>query len=166
MEGGHSMRRAKLRAAVICAIVIAATATVMISSADTAAEAKSGSKRALSGQITVFYSDNYVFNSVDLAKKWWGNIAKEWKAKYPNVKLNLVGVGGTDVDEMNKAALLFRSKSQAPDVLQLPTTFVSQFGGSGFLADLSKYVGSKSTAPFWSNFPKPVQDMGRFNGTL
>ena len=31
----------------------------------------------------MFYSYNYVFNSVDLAKKWWGNIAKEWKAKYP-----------------------------------------------------------------------------------
>jgi multiple sugar transport system substrate-binding protein len=166
MEGDHPMRRAKLRAAIVCAIVIAATATVMISSAGTAAQAQSGSTRALSGEITVFYSYNYVFNSVDLAKKWWGNIAKEWKTKYPNVKLNLVGVGGTDIDEMNKAALLFRSKSQAPDVLQLPTTFVSQFGGSGFLADLSKYVGSKSTAPFWSNFPKPVQDMGRFNSTL
>ena len=37
------MRRAKLRAAVICAIVIAATATVMISSAGTAAQAQSGS---------------------------------------------------------------------------------------------------------------------------
>jgi multiple sugar transport system substrate-binding protein len=161
------MRRAKLRAAVIGAIVIAATATVVLSGArTTTAQAQAGSGRALSGEITVFYSYNYVFNSVDLAKKWWGNIAREWKTKYPGVKLRLVGVGGTDIDEMNKAALLFRSKSQAPDVLQLPTTFVSQFGGSGFLADLGKYVQSKSTAPFWPNFPKAVQDMGRFNGTL
>jgi multiple sugar transport system substrate-binding protein len=119
-----------------------------------------------SGQITVLYSYNYVFNSVQLAKTWWANIAKEWKKKYPNVKLNLVGTGGTDIDEMNKAALLFRSKSTAPDVIQLPTTFISQFGGSGYLLPLDKYVTSAANAPFWKNFPKNVQDMGRFNGTL
>jgi multiple sugar transport system substrate-binding protein len=160
------MRRAKFRATVITAFVVAATAAVAISVASPAAQARGNSGQALSGQLTVFYSNNYVFNSDALAKKWWGNIAKEWKAKYPNVKLNLSSVGGTDIDEMNKAALLFRAKSQAPDVLQLPTTFVSQFGGSGYLADLSKYVSSASSAPFWADFPKAVQDMGRYNGTL
>jgi len=167
-EGDHSMRRAKLRATVIGLIVIAATATVALSGANAQSTTSSAASpcTGLKGEITVFYSYNYVFNSVDLAKKWWSNIANEWKAKCPNVKLTLTGVGGTDIDEMNKAALLFRSKSRAPDVLQLPTTFVSQFGGSGFLADVSKYVGNKSKAPFWGNFPKAVQDMGRFNGTL
>ena len=81
------MRRAKLRAAVIGVIVIAATTSVALSGAN----AQSTSPRAaspcagLSGGINVFYSYNYVFNSVDLAKKWWSNIAKEWKAKCPNV---------------------------------------------------------------------------------
>ena len=109
-----------------------------------------------------------MFNSDALAKQWWDGIAAEWKAKYPNVKLNLVGVGGTDVDEMNKAALLFRSTSRRrPTSCSCRRRYVSQFGGSGYLADLSKYVGVReSTAPFWSKFPKNVQDMGRFNGTL
>ena len=57
VEGVGSMRRAKLRAAIVCAIVIAATATVMISSAGTAAQAQSSSNRALSGELTVFYSN-------------------------------------------------------------------------------------------------------------
>jgi multiple sugar transport system substrate-binding protein len=119
-----------------------------------------------SGTITVLYSNNYVFNSDALANQWWSGIAKQWKQKYPNVTLKLVGTGGTDVDEMNKAALLFRSPSTAPDVIQLPTTYISQFGGSGFLLGLDKFVQSPQNAPFWANFPKNVQDMGRFNGTL
>jgi multiple sugar transport system substrate-binding protein len=141
------------------------------SSSTAAASAPAGSSAAvatgsaLKGEITVLYSNNYVFNSQQLAKDWWGNIAKEWATKYPNVTLKLVGVGGTDIDEMNKAALLFRS-SQAPDVVQLPTTFVSQFGGSGYLAELDKYVASPTTAPFWANVPKNVQDLGRLNGKL
>jgi multiple sugar transport system substrate-binding protein len=139
------------------------------SSASSAAAGSTGAVAtgsALKGEITVLYSNNYVFNSQQLAKDWWGNIAKEWAQKYPNVKLNLVGVGGTDIDLMNKAALQFRSPTQAPDVLQLPTTFVSQFGGSGYLADLSKYVASPTTAPFWKNVPTNVQDLGKLNGTL
>lgn len=119
-----------------------------------------------SGKLTVLYSYNYVFNSQELAKRWWSGIAKQWAQKYPNVKLNLVGTGGTDIDEMNKAALLFRSPSTAPDVVQLPTTYISQFGGSGFLLGLDKFVANPQNAPFWSKFPKAVQDMGRFNGTL
>jgi multiple sugar transport system substrate-binding protein len=153
--------RATLRATIAvgtAALALAATAATSV--------ARGTGPAALSGTVTVLYSNNYVFNSQQLAKEWWNGIAAEWKAKYPNAKLNLVGVGGTDVDEMNKAALLFRDKSQAPDVVQLPTTYVSQFGGSGYLADLSKYVSTASSAPFWSSFPKNVQDMGRFNGTL
>jgi multiple sugar transport system substrate-binding protein len=124
---------------------------------------KTGSQ--LSGEITVLYTNNYVFNSQELAKKWWDAIAGEWASKYPNVKLNLVGVGGTDVDLMNKAALEFKG-SGAPDVLQLPTTYVSQFGGSNYLLPLDKYVADASLAPWWQNFPKNVQDLGRLNGTL
>jgi multiple sugar transport system substrate-binding protein len=158
------MKRTALKLAGVVIVAAACSAVALAGTSSRGAAPNSGA--ALSGEISVLYSYNYVFNSVDLAKRWWGNIAKEWKAKYPNVKLNLVGVGGTDIDEMNKAALLFKSRSQAPDVVQLPTTFVSQFGGSGYLLPLDKYVGSRANAPFWGNFPKAVQDMGRFEGTL
>jgi multiple sugar transport system substrate-binding protein len=160
-----------LAAVMVGAAVLAACGGSSGGSSSSASSAAAGSTgavatgSALKGEITVLYSNNYVFNSQDLAKQWWGNIAKEWATKYPNVTLKLVGVGGTDIDEMNKAALLFRS-SQAPDVVQLPTTFVSQFGGSGYLAALDKYVASDTTAPFWKNVPKNVQDLGRLNGKL
>lgn len=155
MTGGRSRR---LAVAALIASIAALSAIAGTASAK---------RYALpSGQITVLYSYNYVFNSDALAKRWWNAIAKEWKKTYPNVKLNLVGTGGTDIDEMNKAALLFRSKSTAPDVIQLPTTFISQFGSSGYLLPLDKYVKSSSSAPFWKNFPTNVQDIGRLNGTL
>ena len=67
---------------------------------------------------------------------------------------------------MNKAALLFRSPSTTPDVIQLPTTYTSQFASSGYLLPLDSLVKSASNAPFWAGMPKNVQDMGRYNGTL
>jgi multiple sugar transport system substrate-binding protein len=157
---GGKVKRIAVKLGIIAAI---ASASAAVAFAGTNNHRSTGA--SLTGEISVLYSYNYVFNSVQLAKQWWSHIANEWKRKYPNVKLNLIGVGGTDIDEMNKAALLFRS-SKAPDVLQLPTTFVSQFGGSGYLLPLDKYVSSKASAPFWGNFPKAVQDMGRFQGTL
>jgi len=156
------------------AVGITIAAAVLVAGCGSGAHSQSASvsvpaklpSKLPNGTLTVLYSNNYVFNSDSLAAKWWGGIAKQWKAKYPNVTLKLVGTGGTDVDEMNKAALLFRSPSTAPDVLQLPTSYISQFAGSGFLLGLDKFVSSPQSAPFWAGFPKGVQDMGRFNNTL
>ena len=94
----------------------------------------SGSGSSGSNTVTVLYSNNYVFNSDTLATQWWTGIAKQWKAKYPHTKLVLEGTGGTDIDLMNKAAILFRSPSTTPDVIQMPTTYVAQFAGSNYLA--------------------------------
>jgi multiple sugar transport system substrate-binding protein len=152
--------------ALVAVMGLAALAATGCGQKSSSSNSSASTTGPLKGEVTVLYSNNYVFNSTDLAKKWWTNINKEWKQKYPNVKLNLVGTGGTDTDEMNKAALLFRSASTSPDVIQLPTTYTSQFGGSGYLLPLDKYVASSSSAPFWKNFPKAVQDMGRVGDTL
>lgn len=116
--------------------------------------------------LTVFYSNNYVFNSDALATKWWNGIAAQWKKLYPSVKLNLVGTGGTDVDEMNKAALLFRNKSQTPDVIQMPTTYVGQFSGSSYLMPLNSYVNGSSAPSFWKNMPAGVKQMSTIDGQV
>ena len=75
------------------------------------------------------------------------NIQKEFDAQNPGSSLKQLGVGGTDIDEMNKAALLFRSPSTTPDVIQLPTTYTSQFASSGYLLPLTYLLGSLFWGP-------------------
>jgi multiple sugar transport system substrate-binding protein len=119
-----------------------------------------------SGGITVLYSNNYVFNSDALATKWWNSIGKQWKAANPSTPLTLSGTGGTDTDEMNKAAILFRSPSQTPCVIQLPTTYVGQFAGSGYLAPLNSYVTGASAPSWWTGMPTGVQKMSTIGGKV
>ncbi len=125
-----------------------------------------GSAEASSGGISVLYSNNYVFNSDALATKWWDSIAAQWKAANPSTPLNLLGTGGTDTDEMNKAAILFRSPSQTPCVIQLPTTYVGQFAGSGYLAPLNSYVTGASAPAWWKGMPAGVQQMSTIGGKV
>ncbi|MCU1490873.1 MAG: hypothetical protein JWM85_2278 [Acidimicrobiaceae bacterium] len=124
------------------------------------------SPHASSGGISVLYTNNYVFDSDALAAKWWNSIAKQWKSADPSAKLTLLGTGGTDVDEMNKAAVLFRSPSQTPCVIQLPTSYVGEFAGSGYLASLNSYVSGSSAPSFWTGMPKSVQAISTINGQV
>lgn len=121
---------------------------------------------SLKGTISVLYTNNYMFDTDQQANKWWSTVKAEFQKQYPGATLKLIGTGGTDIDEMNKAALLFRSPSQTPDVIQMPTTYTSQFASSGYLAPLDSYVSSASKAPFWKGIPKNVQDIGDYNGKL
>lgn len=126
----------------------------------------SSGSAASGGTVTVLYSNNYVFNSDALATQWWNGIAKQWKAKYPHTKLVLEGTGGTDIDLMNKAAILFRSPSTTPDVIQMPTTYVAQFAGSNYLEPLNSFVHSPQAASFWPTMPAGVQQMGTIGGKV
>src|ERR1700759_3530141 len=126
----------------------------------------SGSSSSSGGTVTVLYSNNYVFNSDSLATKWWNGIAKQWKAKYPHTKLVLQGTGGTDTDLMNKAAILFRSPSTTPDVIQMPTTYVAQFAGSNYLAPLNSFVNSSKAASFWPTMPAGVRNVSTIDGSV
>ena len=78
----------------------------------------------------MLYSYNYVFDSDAQAYKWWGSLQSSGRS-LPICEAVPLGTGGTDIDEMNKAAVLFRSPSQTPCVIQLPTTYVGEFAGSG-----------------------------------
>jgi len=140
----------------------------VLGAAALAACGSGGSGNSSSGgkTLTVLYSNNYVFNSDALAKQWWGGIASQWKKLYPDVKLNLLGTGGTDVDLMNKAAVMFRSPSTTPDVIQLPTTYVGEFSGSDYLASLNKFVDGGSAPAFWTGMPKGVQQMSAVGGNV
>jgi multiple sugar transport system substrate-binding protein len=149
----------RLGARKVCAalLIVAGLAATAVANASSSTE---------KGTISVLFSNNYVFDTDAQATAWWNNIQKEFDAQNPGSSLKQLGVGGTDIDEMNKAALLFRSPSTTPDVIQLPTTYTSQFASSGYLLPLTSYVKSASQAPFWAGIPKNVQTMGDYNGTV
>src|SRR5579871_4168918 len=152
------MSTRRVFAALLAVAVLAVTAVASAGAAS--------SSSSLKGTISVLYSNNYVFDTDAQATTWWNTIHKEFQKMYPGATLKQLGTGGTDIDEMNKAALLFRSPSTTPDVIQLPTTYTSQFASSGYLLPLTSYVSSASSAPFWAGIPKNVQQMGEYNGTL
>ena len=137
-------RRATLRAgvAVGAALALAATTATFGRERTTRTKALSGS---LSGDV--LYSNNYVFNSDALAKQWWGRIAAGVEGEVPERQAEPRGRRRyrRRRDEQGGAAL--PRQVAGARRLQLPTTYVSQFGGSGFLADLSKYVSSASPRP-------------------
>jgi multiple sugar transport system substrate-binding protein len=140
--------------------------SALVGASPGAAGASAKVSQGSSSGISVLYTNNYVFDSDALAAKWWGSIAKQWKALDPSVKLTLLGTGGTDVDEMSKAAVLFRSPSETPCVIQLPTTYVGEFAGSGYLAPLNSLVSGSAAPAFWTGMPKSVQQISTINGKV
>ena len=67
---------------------------------------------------------------------------------------------------MNKAAILFRSPSTTPDVIQMPTTYVAQFAGSDYLLPLNSFVQSSQASSFWPTMPAGVQHMSTIDGNV
>ena len=143
-KGSRMNRLTRVMAPAVGAALLATAAAC----SNSPASSGSGSSGSSGGTVTVLYTNNYVFNSDALATQWWNGIAKQWKTKYPHTKLVLEGTGGTDIDLMNKAAILFRSPSTTPDVIQLPTTYVAQFAGSGYLDPLNSFVQSSLASKF------------------
>ncbi len=141
-------------------------AAVLVAASLAACGNSSNSNGSSASTLTVLYSNNYVFNSDALAKQWWDGIAKQWAKLYPKVKLNLLGTGGTDVDLMNKAAVMFRTASTTPDVIQLPTTYVGEFSGSHYLLPLNSFVSGSNAPAFWTGMPAGVQQMSTINGSV
>ncbi len=120
----------------------------------------------MTGEITVAYSTTYVFDSDETSVIWWNKVKKEFEAAYPKAKLNLQGFNGTDVDLVNKVALEYKNPSTTPDVFMLPSGYVGQWVGSDYLLPLDSFVNDSTKAPFWSTFPKVIQDESRINGKV
>jgi multiple sugar transport system substrate-binding protein len=120
----------------------------------------------MTGTITVAYSTTYVFDSDETSVTWWNKVKSEFEAAYPKAKLQLQGFNGTDVDLVNKVALEYKNPSTTPDVFMLPSGYVGQWVGSDYLLPLDTFVNDPSKAPFWSTFPKVIQDESKINGKV
>jgi multiple sugar transport system substrate-binding protein len=125
-----------------------------------------GSGAASGKSISVLYTTDQVFDTIPLATAWWSSISKQFAAAEPGVKLDLQPVGGSEADLINKSAIDFRSTSTTPCVLQIPTTALGEFAGSGYLSSLNSDVSGSSAGTMWSGMPKAVQEITEVNGTV
>jgi multiple sugar transport system substrate-binding protein len=121
--------------------------------------------QAASGTITVAYSKTYVFDADPLSVIWWDNVKKQFEDTYKGAHLELQGYDGTDVDLVNKVALLYKSPSTTPDVFMLPTGYVGQWVASNYFAPLDSFLTEKN-APWWSGFPEVIKNESRINGQV
>lgn len=143
-------------------IVLAAMTLMACGGSSTTAAATDDMK----GSITVAYSTTYVFDSDDTSVIWWNKVKSEFETQFPNAKLNLQGFNGTDVDLVNKVALEYKNASTTPDVFMLPSGYVGQWVASDYLLPLDAWTNDATQAPFWSSFPKVIQDESRINGKV
>jgi multiple sugar transport system substrate-binding protein len=151
-------KRYRIQRVLLLAVAVGAVAAIAAS-----APAATHHKAALTGTISVAYSTTYVFDADDLSVTWWNNVKSQFEKSYPGAHLKLQGFDGTDVDLVNKVALLYKSSSTTPDVFMLPTGYVGQWVASNYLAPLDKYL-TKKNAPFWKSFPKVIQNESRIKG--
>jgi multiple sugar transport system substrate-binding protein len=121
----------------------------------------SGTEGAANGKTVSIVFSNYAFNSLPLAKAYYKSLESAWAKEQPDVKLNLIAVGGTDTDETNQVALLERSPKTAPDVVNLETAVVGGFISSGDLLPVNRYLPGSS---FWKDMPANIQDLYKVDG--
>lgn len=126
-----------------------------------ASSAKSG---ALTGTISVVYSESYEFDAKNLTDRWWNEVTKEFEKKYPGAHLKAIPVGGTDFDEQKKVALLLRSPSTSPDIVTVETPSVGELVASNYLLPLNSYVNADKS--FWPYTAKSIKEMSTFSGKV
>jgi multiple sugar transport system substrate-binding protein len=151
------------RAAALMLTAVVGLAGCGGSSGSSGSNAASGSGSGHAKVIKVAYGSTYVFDTESLTKKWWNQVAQQFEAQNPGVKVQLVPIPGSYNDIVNKLSLLYRSPSTAPDVAEIPTGQIGLWQSSGFLAPLDSYLPSTS---WWSKFPAVVQSEGTFGGKV
>jgi multiple sugar transport system substrate-binding protein len=124
-----------------------------------------GTNQSSSGKTITMLVSGYMFDSTQFMNQYSAQITKEWDAKYPKTKLQVIKIAGTDVDEADALALRFKQASTTPDVVVTETPYLSEYAAAGYLRPLGKYLSSPSSAPFWSTFAPNIQNLTKFNGT-
>jgi multiple sugar transport system substrate-binding protein len=144
-------------------VAVTLTAVIGIAGCGGSSTGGSGSGSGNAKVIKVAYGSTYVFDTEQLTTKWWKQVAQQFEAQNPGIKVQLVPIPGSYNDIVNKLSLLYRSPSTAPDVAEIPTGQIGLWQSSGFLMPLDKYL---SASTWWSKFPAVVQSEGTFGGKV
>ena len=124
-----------------------------------------GSNQSSGGSSITMLVSGYMFDSTQFMNQYSAQITKEWDAKYPKIKLQVIKIAGTDVDEADALALRFKQASTTPDVVVTETPYLSEYAAAGYLLPVDKYLSSASSAPFWSTFSPNIKNLTKYNGT-
>jgi multiple sugar transport system substrate-binding protein len=143
------------------AALIGAVATSLL--AVSACGGGGGTNASSKGTGITMLVSGYMFDSTQFMNQYSDQITKEWDAKYPKIKLTVIKIAGTDVDEADALALRFKQASTTPDVVVTETPYLSEYAAAGYLLPLTKYLSSASSAPFWSTFAPNIQNLTKYN---
>ena len=144
---------------VVGALGLSATTLVLNALPSSAGIASSHATSTISMVVS-----NYMFDTSQFTTQYTNQLVKEWSHRYPNVKLNVIAIGGNDVNEATALALRFKEASTTPDVIATETPYLSQYAAAGYMRTLNKYVSGSSAPSFWTNMPKSIQQLTTFGG--
>jgi multiple sugar transport system substrate-binding protein len=113
--------------------------------------------------LKVAYGSEYVFDTAELADRWWKGLGKQFEAAHPKAKVQFIPIPGSYNDIVNKLQLLYRNASTAPDVAELPTALVQPLAAANYLLPLNSYL---QTASWWQKIPPVVQSEGTIDGNV
>lgn len=147
----------------VWAITIALAAGVAIAACGGSSSSSTSSSSGNAKVIKVAFGSTYVFDTTQLTTKWWNQVAQQFEAQNPGIKVQLVPIPGSYNDIVTKLSLLYRSPSTAPDVAEIPTGQIGLWASSGYLRPLNSELASTS---WWSKFPAVVQSEGTFGGKV
>lgn len=113
--------------------------------------------------LKVAYPGDFEPATPDLGKAWWADIIAQFKKKHPNVNVEVQAIPGGFSDSESKIALLFKSKSTAPDIVSLADLNYGQWVSTGYLLPLEGYLGS---SPWWANFNPQIKAAETIDGKV
>ncbi|MHB1782418.1 MAG: extracellular solute-binding protein [Acidimicrobiales bacterium] len=119
----------------------------------------------MTGTITAEFDAGLAFDSTALGVAWWKTVATEFHTAYPKAHLVLEDVSGNLVAYTTKLALQLRSASTSPDVIQINSQYLGEFGAAGNLLALNHYL-TPSQAPYWSQYPANVRASDTIKGQV
>jgi len=146
-------------------LALAAAVTASLLAAAACGGGGGGSNQSSGGSSITMLVSGYMFDSTQFMNQYSAQITKEWDAKYPKIKLQVIKIAGTDVDEADALALRFKQASTTPDVVVTETPYLSEYAAAGYLLPVDKYLSSPSSAPFWSTFSPNIKNLTKYNGT-
>src|SRR5258708_14670102 len=165
LERAKKMVLGKLRAHTWAARATAATASFTLVLAACSGSGSTGgtvTNKEPTGPFTlkVAFGSNYVFDTTGLTKKWWDQVAAEFKKTDPKATVKFIPIPGSYNDIVNKLSLLYRSPSTAPDVAEIPTEQIGLWGQANYLLPLNSYLAHTT---WWSKFPPVIRSEGTFS---
>jgi len=151
----------RVKSLLVAVAGLSATGMLLSACGSTSPSAASGAKSPIRMLVS-----SYMFDTKQFTTQYDKQIKKEWDAAHPNNPLNVIVIGGSDVNEATALALDFKNASTTPDVIVTETPYLSQYAAAGYMKALNSHLTGASTPSFWTAMPKSIQQLTTFGGKV